>query len=83
MSLQEFDAAPEVASEREASLRCEFTRYLARIDTEQNPNGDPVRYPIGECCQPIGPEAREGKVTSRGARVSGHSYSHNRQDRSK
>jgi hypothetical protein len=36
--------------------------------------------PIGECCQPIGPKAREGKMTNRGARASGHANGHDPHD---
>ncbi len=69
MLLQKLDAAPGVGLRREAPFRCQFTRYLARIDAEQDPKWDLVRFPIGECCHPIGPKAREGKVTNRGAWV--------------
>jgi len=81
MLLQKLDAAPEVGLRREAPFRCQFTGHLARIDAEQDPKWDPVRFPIGECCQPIGPKAREGKVSNRGAWVPGHANSHYRRDR--
>ena len=44
------------------------------------PNGTPFGS-RRECCQPIGPKACEGKMTNRGAGVSGHANSHNRRDR--
>src|ERR1035438_601434 len=46
--LQKLDPAPETGFGREAPSRRQFARHLARIDAEQDPKWDPVRFPIGE-----------------------------------
>lgn len=80
MLLQQLDAAPAVGLGGKTPGRRQTTCHIAWINPQQKRERNLARLPIAEFCQPVGPKTREGKMTNRGARISGHADADNRRD---